>query len=98
MRVRWISGVKADAPVRALTADADLSAATRAAVRTTVGMLRDGETARAYAYGRLAALMLRLAKSLQDSALGDEGEGHGGRTAQEEAALAVILERLGVEG
>ena len=72
-RARAISGVAADAPVRALTADADLSAATRAAVRTTVGMLRDGETARAYAYGRLAALMLRLAKSLEAGAPGDAG-------------------------
>jgi hypothetical protein len=93
-KARRISGVKADAPVRALKADADLSAATRAAVRTTVGMLRDGHPARAYAYGRLAALMLRL-----DRVLGEvEGSAPGGRTPQEEAALAVILERLGIEG
>ncbi|WGM32717.1 hypothetical protein [Brevundimonas sp. NIBR11] len=93
-KARAISGVKADAPVRALGPDADLSAATRAAVRTTVGMLRDGETARAYAYGRLAALMLRL-----DRALGDvEAVSPSGRSPQHEAALAVILERLGVEG
>ena len=93
-KARRISGVKADAPVRALKADADLSDATRAAVRTTVGMLRGGHTARAYAYGRLAALMLRL-----DRALGDEGEvSPGGRTPQQEAALAAVLARLGVEG
>lgn len=93
-RARQISGLAADAAVRALEADADLSAAARAAVRTTVGMLRDGETARAYAYGRLAALMLRL-----DRALGDVGAAtSGGRTPEHEAALAVILERLGVEG
>lgn len=94
-KARRISGVEADAAVRALTPDADLSAATRAAVRTTVGMLRDGETARAYAFGRLAVLMLRL-----DRALGaDDATGAGGgRTPQEEAALAVILARLGGEG
>ena len=93
-KARKISGVKADAPVRALKADADLSDATRAAVRTTVGMLRGGHTARAYAYGRLAALMLRL-----DRALGDfEATAPGGRTPQQEAALAAILERLGIEG
>ena len=56
-------------------------------------MLRDGETARAYAYGRLAALMLRL-----DRALGEvEATTPGGRTPQQAAALAVILERLGIE-
>ena len=93
-KARAISGVEADAPVRALAADADLSAAMRAAVRTTVGMLRGGDTTRAYAYGRLAALMLRL-----DRALGDEGAtAPGGRTPQQEAALAAILARLGVEG
>lgn len=93
-RARAISGVEADAPVRALAADADLSAAMRAAVRTTVGMLRDGHPARAYAYGRLATLMLRL-----DRALGDEGEASaGGRTPQQKAALAAVLARLGVEG
>ncbi|OYX58213.1 MAG: hypothetical protein B7Y86_04230 [Brevundimonas subvibrioides] len=93
-KARAISGVKADAPVRALAADADLSVAMRAAVRTTVGMLRGGDTARAYAYGRLAALMLRL-----DRALGDEGAASAGaRTPQQEAALAAILARLGVEG
>lgn len=92
-KARKISGVKADAPVRALKADADLSAATRAAVRATVGMLRDGQAARAYSYGRLAALMLKL-----DRALGDGGEENGGRTPQQEAALAAILARLGVEG
>ncbi len=98
-RARAISGVEADAPCRALEADADLDAALRAAVRTTVGMLRDGQPARAYAYGRLAALMLRLAKSLEGGALGDEGAAtSGGRTPQQAAALAVILERLGVEG
>ncbi|MEQ7153948.1 hypothetical protein [Brevundimonas aurifodinae] len=94
-RARAISGAPADAAVRALKADADLAAATRAAVRTTVGMLRDGHPARAYAYGRLAALMIRL-----DRVLGEvEGEGSaGGRTPQQEAALAAILARLGVEG
>ena len=93
-KARAISGVEADAAVRALAADADLSVALQAAVRTTVGMLRGGDTARAYAYGRLAALMLKL-----DRALGDvEAASPGGRTPQQEAALAAILERLGVEG
>ncbi len=96
-KARRISGVKADAPARALEPDADLSAATRAAVRTTVGMLRDGHPARAYAYGRLAALMLRLERSLQEGAPGDGGGGDRGRTAADAAAMAFILERLGEE-
>lgn len=93
-KARAISGVEADAPVRALAADADLSAAMRAAVRTTVGMLRGGDTTRAYAYGRLAALMLRLDRALDDGG----AVGAGGRTPQQETALAAILARLGVEG
>jgi len=88
---RRIGGVAADAPCRALDPEAGLDEARHAAVRTAIGMLRDGDTARAYAYARLAAVMQRLDRGM-------EGDGPYRPSPQDEAALAFVLEKLGYEG
>ena len=51
-----------DAACRALTADASLGEAARAAATTAIAMLRDGHTASAYAHARLAGTLERLAR------------------------------------
>ena len=87
---RRIGGVEADAPCRALDPEAGLDEARRAAVKTAIGMLRDGDTARAYAYARLAAVMLRLDRVMEADAADRP-------SPQDEAAMAFLLERLGSE-
>lgn len=87
---RRIGGVEADAPCRALDPEAGLDEARRAAVKTAIGMLRDGDTARAYAYARLAAVMLRLDRVMEADAADRP-------SPQDEAAMAFLLERLGYE-
>lgn len=88
---RRIGGVAADAPCRALDPEAGLDEARHAAVRTCIGMLRDGDTARAYAYARLAAVMMRL-----DRGMGADAADR--PSPQDEAAMAFLLERLEAEG
>lgn len=88
---RRIGGVEADAPCRALDPEAGLDEARRAAVKTAICMLRDGDTARAYAYARLAAVMLRLDRVMEADAADRP-------SPQDEAAMAFLLERLGYEG
>ena len=59
----------ADAACRALAADASLGDAARAAATTAIALLRDGQTASAYAHARLAGTRERLARG----AVGDGG-------------------------
>ena len=61
-RVRETKGCEADAPVRALAAEASLADAARAAAETAIRMLREAEPARAYTYARLAGTLERLAR------------------------------------
>lgn len=90
-----LDGARGDAACRGLAADAPLDVAARAAARSAVGMLRDGNVGPAQTYARVAGLLARLGPVVED---GDEAGAARGLSPQDAAALAFVLERLGEEG
>ena len=76
-----------------LAEEVDPGRAVRAARARAVAAMEEGEP-------RLAQEFLKLARMLEgdEAEDGDEAAAPGGRTPQQEAALAAILARLGVEG
>jgi hypothetical protein len=84
--VRAGRGCEAEAPVRALRADASLGDAARAAAETAILMLRDVQPGRAYAFARLAGTLERLARGAVGDG-GGSGRDDGGMERGRRAAL-----------
>lgn len=83
-----------EAPITALTDDASLAKAARAAAETAILMMKAAQPTRAYTYARLAATLERLARGVAGMA-GDGSADAAGMERGRQAALEV-LRREGV--
>lgn len=83
----------AEAPCRALSPDASLGDAARAAATTAITLLREAEPARSYTYARLAGTLEKLARG----SVGADGRDPDGTERGRLAALD-FLRREGVLG
>lgn len=92
--VREGRGCAAEAPITALTDDASLAEAARAAAETAILMLKDAQPTRAYTYARLAGTLERLARGVAGMA-GDGSADEAGMARGRRAALDA-LRREGV--
>jgi hypothetical protein len=92
--VRAGRGCPAEAPITALTDDASLAEAARAAAETAILMLKEAQPTRAYTYARLAGTLERLARGVAGMA-GDGSADAAGMERGRQAALDV-LRREGV--
>lgn len=80
-----------DQACRDLPEDASLDDAARAAAAASIAMLRDGHTARAYAYARMAGTLERLARG----AVGDADAAGARRTAALDFLRSEVLREFG---